>query len=204
VPGHVPLRSRRTRRCQVGGSRSEIARRESTCSDPRARELGSLTCQACSYHPGRALVAWTTPSPSSATLVTLYSIRTHSRTMSKTATDKPGRWKQASASMTRRLGRPGPGPSLSLSLSLSLALSLSFSPSIERSALGSSQVARTSRRSPDVRRIRSSTAFTKTGPRNHPGRSSALPRDPVAFRSRTCNETPIVAGGIDERIGARE
>jgi len=91
--------------------------------------------------------------------------RTHSRTMSKTATDKPGRWKQASATMTRRSGRPGPGPFLSLSFSLSL--SLSFSLSIERSALGSSQVGRTSRHSPEVRRIQSSTAFTNTGPRNH-------------------------------------
>lgn len=29
----------------------------------QAREVSSLTCQACSYHPGRALVAWTTPLP---------------------------------------------------------------------------------------------------------------------------------------------
>lgn len=34
----------------------------------------SLTCQACSYHPARALVAWTTPLSACRALVTQYNI----------------------------------------------------------------------------------------------------------------------------------
>jgi len=102
-------------------------------------------------------------------------------------------WRDDDPSKPLRRSGPGLFPSLSLSLSLL--------------SVDQHSVVHKSRGLHDARRIFAEydlvhqdwSARSPRLVRTIIGRSSTLPRDPVVSRSRTCNETPIVAAGIDER-----